>query len=160
MPFIAEDLGEIHAGVFDFKDRYGLKGMHILQFGFDPFDGKLRDLPHNFDKNTVVYTGTHDNDTVTGWFERLNNKSKEALNEYAGYKINKKNVHDMLIEMAHRSVAVWSVIPLQDILKLDESSRLNTPATTKHNWLWRLLPGEFTNEEVVRLKKWTEVFNR
>jgi malto-oligosyltrehalose synthase/4-alpha-glucanotransferase len=160
MPFIAEDLGEIHTGVFDFKDRYGLKGMRILQFGFDPFDGKLRDLPHNFDKNTVVYTGTHDNDTVTGWFERLSKKSKAALTQYAGCKVNKNNVHDILIEMAHRSVGVWSIIPLQDILKLNESSRLNTPATTKHNWLWRLLAGEFTDKDIIKLKKWTEVFNR
>jgi len=160
MPFLAEDLGEIHAGVFTFKDKYKLKGMRILQFGFDPFDGKLRDLPHNFEINTVAYTGTHDNDTITGWFGRLNKRSRKALKEYAGHKVNKKKVHDTLIKMAYGSVAVWAIIPLQDILKLDESARLNTPATTENNWLWRLLPKEFTEKHVQKLKALTALYNR
>jgi len=159
-PFLAEDLGEIHQGVFDFRDRYGLPGMRVLQFGFDPYKPELRDVPHNFKVQTVVYTGTHDNNTITGWYHHLSVAARKALNSYAGFKIRPGKVHEAMLKLAHGSVATWSVILVQDLLGLDENSRINTPSTNGGNWLWRLLPNQLDAKSARRLGKWTQYYNR
>jgi malto-oligosyltrehalose synthase/4-alpha-glucanotransferase len=160
MPFIAEDLGEIHRGVFDFKDKYQLPGMRILQFGFEYYKGNLRDLPHNFKLNSVVYTGTHDNNTTLGWFNALDGDARLVLSEYLGYEITAENVADSMIRMAYSSVAENLIIPMQDILGLDESSRVNTPSTIENNWRWRMLPDALTNDISLRLLQYARRYNR
>lgn len=160
MPFIAEDLGEIHRGVFDFKDKYQLPGMHILQFGFERYDGSLRDLPHNFESNSIVYTGTHDNNTSLGWFNSLDEDARQTLNDYFGYEITVENVADSMIRMAYSTVAESLIIPMQDILGLDESNRINTPSTIKNNWQWRMLPGEPNSDISLRLLQYARRYNR
>ncbi|RYD90988.1 MAG: 4-alpha-glucanotransferase, partial [Sphingobacteriales bacterium] len=118
MPFIAEDLGEIHKGVFAFKDTWKLPGMRVLQFGFSTYDPSLRDLPHNCTASSVVYTGTHDNDTTAGWFAALDDAARNALQAYAGTVINEDNVADIMIKMAYGTVADTLIIPIQDLLNL------------------------------------------
>lgn len=160
MPFLAEDLGEIHSGVFRFMEQYNLPGMRVLQFGFDPYNEKGRDVPHNFKEHSVAYTGTHDNNTIVGWYHSLSGHSRKTLNEYTGLKTTRKNIHKVMIKMAQASVASWSIILAQDILGLDETCRINTPSTTQQNWKWRLLPHELSEKEANRLAKWTQRFNR
>jgi malto-oligosyltrehalose synthase/4-alpha-glucanotransferase len=160
MPFIAEDLGEIHCEVFDFKDKYQLPGMRILQFGFEHYKGTLRDLPHNFNLKSIVYTGTHDNNTTLGWFNCLDEDARQALNDYCGYEITAGNVEDSMIKMAYSTVAENLIIPIQDILGLDESNRINTPSTVEHNWRWRMLPDELTDDVMLRLLLYARRYNR
>jgi malto-oligosyltrehalose synthase/4-alpha-glucanotransferase len=160
MPFIAEDLGEIHRSVFDFKDKYQLQGMRILQFGFEHYNGALRDLPHNFKLNSIVYTGTHDNNTTLGWFNCLDTDAQRDLANYFGYEITAENVADSMIKMAYSTVAMNLIIPMQDILGLDESNRINTPSTIEHNWQWRMLPDELPDETSLRLLQYSRRYNR
>lgn len=160
MPFIAEDLGEIHQGVFDFKDKYQLPGMRILQFGFEHYKATLRDLPHNFETRSVVYTGTHDNNTVLGWFKNIGADARQALHDYFGYEITEGNVADSMIKMAYSTVAYYLIIPMQDISGHNEHSRLNTPSTVQHNWKWRMLPAELTSEVTLRLLQYARRYNR
>jgi 4-alpha-glucanotransferase len=134
MPFIAEDLGVITPEVTALRDEFGLPGMSVLQFGFDG----NRDNPHsiaNQRPNTVVYTGTHDNDTTLGWFQ--------SLDPVMQTKVLQKLPDDVgpmpwpLITAALNSPARTAVIPMQDWLELDSRSRTNTPGTTEGNWNWR-----------------------
>ncbi|WP_118950470.1 malto-oligosyltrehalose synthase [Taibaiella helva] len=159
MPFIAEDLGEIHQGVFAFKDHYRLPGMRVLQFAFNPYLPGSRDLPHNFDRPSIAYTGTHDNDTTLGWYEQLGAQSRKDLSAYAGFAITKDNVAEALCRMAYASVACAVVLPAQDLLGLGVGARINTPSTTDGNWVWRLkqLPAEAVMQ---RLREWTQRYNR
>jgi malto-oligosyltrehalose synthase/4-alpha-glucanotransferase len=160
MPFIAEDLGEIHKGVFDFKDKYRLPGMRVLQFGFEHYNGVLRDLPHNFNRNSVVYTGTHDNNTAVGWYDNLEPAARKALSDYAGFEVNVDNVAETMIRLAYSTVADTLIIPVQDVLSLDEANRINTPSTTDNNWKWRMLPGELTDNHSLWLLQFVRRYNR
>lgn len=155
LPLIAEDLGLITPDVKEFLSRTGLPGMKVLQFGLmsmDPGDGYL---PHNCFRNTILYTGTHDNNTVKGWYQReLNRKQKKFLNEYTGKKITSKNVHLEMIRLCLFSVANTAIFPMQDILGLSHKYRMNTPARAKHNWEWKLekdLPGEKVTAQLARM---------
>ncbi|WP_118976336.1 malto-oligosyltrehalose synthase [Taibaiella koreensis] len=159
MPFVAEDLGDLHQEVFDFKDHYQLPGMRVLQFGFSGDDSTLRDLPHNFDRQSVVYTGTHDNDTTLGWYRQLDADAKAALSAYSGFDITENNVAEAMCRMAYASVARILILPLQDILGLDSDSRINVPATTDGNWNWRLK--QLPDETIARhLREWVRRYNR
>jgi|GEM_PF-297174 len=160
MPFVAEDLGEIHQGIFEFKDKYGLPGMRVLQFGFDHYNGALRDLPHNFNVNSLVYTGTHDNNTLVGWYKQLDDLSKENLDKYAGIKVTEENVADVFCRMAYASVARTTIIPVQDLLSLDMDARINTPATVGNNWLWRLSGENMAGSLARKLLEWVRFYNR
>lgn len=160
MPFLAEDLGELHKGVTAFREQYALPGMYVLQFAFDNYDPTYSHLPHNFDKNAFVYSGTHDNNTSRGWFRELDAAAKIALNAYAGYEVTEETAAQTLIRLAYASVARTVVIPMQDHLNLDALHRINTPATATGNWVWRLSPG-ILNEKIAQ-QLWEMVcrFNR
>jgi malto-oligosyltrehalose synthase/4-alpha-glucanotransferase len=160
MPFIAEDLGEMHQGVFDFRDRYNIPGMRVLQFGFENYRPISNDAPHNFIAQTVVYTGTHDNNTIVGWYKQLSSAGKKDLKLYAGKNLNKKKVAKAMVLMAYSSIAELLIIPLQDILGLDESSRINTPSTVNDNWSWRLSKEALTEEVQERLLELVIRYNR
>ena len=142
MPFIAEDLGEIDAPVYQLRDQFKLPGMKVLQFAFGDDSAKSVHVPHQYNnQHAVVYTGTHDNDTCVGWFKKeLQKKERKRLQDYLGYKVDKQNVSEAMIRLAYASVAGLAIIPMQDVLGKGSSARMNTPAATQNNWKWRLQP--------------------
>jgi len=131
---IAEDLGEITPEVTALRETVGLPGMRILQFAFDGHSDNLY-LPHNFESNTVVYTGTHDNDTSRGWWQSLTEHTQDYVSRYLG--INGESIHWDLIRTASASVATLSIIPMQDVLGLDSDDRMNQPGQGEGFWEWR-----------------------
>jgi len=157
LPVIAEDLGVITPDVKALRDRFGFPGMKILQFAFDSGPDNSY-LPHNYERNAVVYTGTHDNDTTAGWFAGLPAKEKKQIRDYLGS--DGKDIVGDLIRTALASVANMAVIPLQDILKLDSSARMNLPGTRCDNWSWRLLADDIKGEHRTRLHDMTKMYGR
>jgi len=157
IPLVAEDLGIITAEVEELRDEFDLPGMKILQFAF----GGDRDnpyLPDNYEKNCVVYTGTHDNDTTLGWSKQLRDDERNYIYDYLGNP--SASLHCALIQAALASVANLAVIPMQDILELDSEHRMNTPGTTEGNWHWRFQWEQLSPERVSRLAHLIELFNR
>ncbi len=137
LPLIAEDLGLITPAVIELRKAFSLPGMKILQFAFDG-DNNNPYLPHNHEPESVVFTGTHDNDTTLGWYQDLNLKDKRSLHDYLGVKLH--SMLDMpwvMNRMALASVASMCILPMQDVLSLDSSQRMNMPGTTEGNWTWR-----------------------
>jgi 4-alpha-glucanotransferase len=137
LPFIAEDLGLITPDVYAVRDEFHLPGMRILQFAFD---GKSDNpyLPHNYDRNTVVYTGTHDNPTTRGWFDGLPDDQRQNLWNYLKLPGGDSgDVSPALMNLAWSSVAALSVAPLQDLLNLGSEARMNIPGSVEGNWTWR-----------------------
>lgn len=156
MPIIAEDLGTINAEVHELRKKYNLPGMKVLQFAFVN-DTANEHLPHNFGKDFVVYTGTHDNNTTVGWLKTLNRKEAAQLKRYIG---TGRVDHWKMIRAALSSVAQISIIPMQDILGLDSSSRMNTPGTIRGNWQWRLSPLPGWEKEGQKLRELTFIYGR
>ena len=150
--FIAEDLGLITEEVKDTIKHYNLPGMKILLFAFGE-DFPYGDyLPSNINNNCVVYTGTHDNNTVLGWWnEEAGDIEKNRVSEYLRKEINEENINWELIEVAMRSKADTVIIPIQDILSLGASARMNTPSTTSGNWAWKLESLDFLSGFIERL---------
>ncbi len=134
VPIVAEDLGLITPDVIELRDDCGFPGMKILQFAFGG-DGGHEFLPHNYERACVVYTGTHDNETVRGWW--LNAKPRERAFAGSYLAAGEHNVHWAMIRAASNSVANMAVFPLQDVLGLDGSHRMNLPGSTEGNWAWR-----------------------
>jgi 4-alpha-glucanotransferase len=135
LPIIAEDLGVITPDVVELRDGFSLPGMRILQFAFaggpqDPF------LPHNYPVNSVVYTGTHDNDTVLGWYKRVDFNETDLYRRY--YARDGSDVSWDMIRGVWSSVAVFGLAPLQDFLSLDNTARMNYPGNPSGNWSWRM----------------------
>lgn len=138
LPFIAEDLGDIDDDVLKLRDRFKLPGMKVLMFAFDETMPSSYHIPHNYVHNSIVYTGTHDNNTVKGWYLESNNKLKQRVAAYTGMRTDARRISWDMIRMAQNSVADIAIIPAQDLLSLNESARMNTPARAKGNWTWRL----------------------
>lgn len=141
LPFIAEDLGVITQQVEALRDQFGLPGMKILQFAFDS-DAANPYLPHNHLPNSVVYTGTHDNDTSLGWATALSPAVHRAMVEYLGGD-GSDPAHD-LIRTCLMSVAAYAILPMQDVLGLPSEARMNLPGTAHGNWGWRMSPNALT----------------
>jgi malto-oligosyltrehalose synthase/4-alpha-glucanotransferase len=162
LPFVAEDLGEITAEVHALRDELHLPGMKVLQFAFSDQAGESIYAPHNFaDTNFVVYTGTHDNNTTKGWFRKeLDREKRKGLERYTGTRVREENVHQALTRMAYGSTAKTAIIPLQDILALDERSRLNMPGSVNSNWLWRMSKDVLTSETESWLRELTQQYGR
>ncbi len=158
LPFIAEDLGLITAEVHALRERLQIPGMRVMQFGFgDP--GAHIYLPHKFEKNTVVYTGTHDNDTTLGWWEnQAAAHEREHAKAYLGDATD--GIHWAFIRAAEASIADLCVIPLQDVLGLNSDGRMNTPSKSAGNWTWRYKPGSLKPELASKLRLITEVADR
>jgi 4-alpha-glucanotransferase len=143
LPLVAEDLGFITPDVEALRRRFRLPGMRVLQFGFDG-DPYNPHLPHMHRHNSVVYTGTHDNDTSAGWFAGLDGETRRRVESYLG-----TGAHAMpgaLIRAACASVAALAVVPLQDLLGLGAEARLNTPGTSHGNWSWKMPQAALTHE--------------
>jgi len=157
---IAEDLGYITPDVTRFVKELALPSMKVLLFAFDG-DASNPYLPHNHTQNCIVYTGTHDNNTVRGWFEKdASNRQKQYLFKYIGRKVSAAQVHREFVRMAMASVAKTAVMPMQDLLGLDAQARMNHPARKRGNWLWRLKPGKLTKKLADRLRDMTETYGR
>lgn len=160
LPFIAEDLGEIDEEVYALRDDAGLPGMNVLQFAFGEDMPRSPYLPHHHIRNSVVYTGTHDNNTTTGWFGELDTRSRKNVSEYLGKKINEKNISHLLCRLAYMSVSNLVILPMQDILALDGSARMNMPASPQGNWEWRMEEAELSLNVENTLNTWCYYFNR
>ncbi|NUN70669.1 MAG: 4-alpha-glucanotransferase [Bacteroidetes bacterium] len=157
MPIIAEDLGEITPDVVELRDRYNFPGMRILQFAFAA-DTKNNFLPHNFVANTVVYSGTHDNDTTVGWFRSATEREREFVKRYAG--TTGAEIHWDLIRLAAQSVAVMAVVPFQDVLGLGTDARMNMPGHALGNWSWRFSWDQVQSWHALKLYEITALTNR
>lgn len=155
---IAEDLGFLTDSVIKLVKDTGYPGMKILQFAFDSRE-ESDYLPHNYTKNSVVYTGTHDNDTTMGWYDVLDAHDKDFARRYLNIQ-TEEEVYWMFIRAAFASVADTAVIPMQDYLGLGSEARINTPSTLGNNWKWRLLPGQINKETAQRIKKMTKLYGR
>jgi 4-alpha-glucanotransferase len=141
LPFVAEDLGTLDDAVHRLRDRNGLFGMRVLQFGFDGTADNPHQ-PHNFPTSCIVYTGTHDNQPAAGWWDALGDSMREQVARY--YQIDPwaspGRAVWALIEAAIGSRADIAVVPMQDLLVLDDRSRMNDPSVFVGNWSWRLPP--------------------
>lgn len=159
LPIIAEDLGLITPAVEQLRVSQGFPGMKVLQFAFDSMDdGSTTFLPHNHEPSSVVYTGTHDNDTTIGWYEKCTDETKGRIEEYHGRPITDPAWD--FIRMALSSVCRTAIIPMQDVLSLGSDSRMNQPSTAAGNWSWRM-PGDYaTQDSVGRLAHLTKLFQR
>jgi len=136
-PFVAEDLGLITKDVEDIRDRFGFPGMKVLVFAFESENHPY--MPHNHNKNSFVYTSTHDNMPVRGWYlQELDPSSKERLFRYLGRELSEEDVSYALIRLAYMSVSKACVVPMQDLLNLGQDARMNTPGKKEGNWEWRL----------------------
>ena len=160
---IAEDLGFMTPTVRKLVADSGYPNMKVLQFGFDEEDvGAANEyLPHNYVPNCVVYTGTHDNETIAGWFAGLSKEQKNVIRDYLmDYDTPNKRMHKKLISLALMTCASICIVPVQDWLGLDNSSRMNVPGTVDVNWSWRLLPGQITEELGEEILTITKRFGR
>lgn len=158
LPIVAEDLGLITPEVEALRDEFNFPGMKILQFAFDS-DADNPYLPFQYEKNSVVYTGTHDNDTTVGWFNQRSPEQQERIRQYLGCLSN-DGIHWDLIRLAMGSVSDLSVIQLQDLLGLDTEARMNAPSQQAGNWGWRYWSGALTSELSDRLRYFTEMYGR
>ncbi|HEV3468125.1 MAG TPA: 4-alpha-glucanotransferase [Pyrinomonadaceae bacterium] len=169
LPIIAEDLGFITPDVIELRDRFDFPGMRIFQFGFST-DATNKDLPHNYVRNTVVYTGTHDNDTAVGWFNsdpagvgsvrsaaQVELEKQTAL---AYLKSDGSEIHWDFIRAVLSSAGDTALVPLQDVLGRGSEARMNVPATMSGNWAWRFREGELTGDLAARLRKLSELYGR
>jgi 4-alpha-glucanotransferase len=159
LPIVAEDLGVITPEVEALRDKFSFPGMKILQFAFDSDRGNGF-LPYNYtDRNCIVYTGTHDNDTTVGWFNERSPEAQANVVDYLGC-VGNDGIHWAMIRLALSSVGNTAVLPFQDILGLGTDAKMNTPSQATGNWGWRCR-GEAFNEELSgRLKYLTYVYGR
>lgn len=157
-PVIAEDLGFLTPGVIRLVKKTKYPGMKIIQFAFDSRE-ESDYLPHNYIRNCVVYTGTHDNDTTEHWFKTLNRHDRNFAKRYMNLKSNKE-VCPEFIRMVLSSVADTAIIPMQDYLGLGAEGRMNTPSTLGNNWRWRMQGGECSAELAAQMKKTAKLYGR
>ena len=161
LPIVAEDLGTITQEVRDLMDRFGLPGMKLLVFAFSDDLATNPYVPHNHVKNCLIYTGTHDNSPVRGWFENeLTEQDKERLFRYLGREVGSESIHREMVRLAMMSVANTSILPMQDLLGLGDEARMNRPAQTQGNWLWQLTPEQLGSELAGELRQMTETYGR
>jgi 4-alpha-glucanotransferase len=157
LPIVAEDLGLITPEVEQLRDRFGLPGMKVLQFAFAE-GGDGVHLPHQYRSNNLVYTGTHDNNTLKGWWNNLvQTERKNVLHYLAG---NRGPIPDRLIELAWLSVACTAIVPMQDLLQLGETARMNVPGLADGNWGWRFTWKQLSKERLKWFKQLNQTYQR
>lgn len=157
VPIIAEDLGFITKEVHELRDQFNLPSMKILQFAFDSSE-ESDVIPHKYNKNSVVYTGTHDNDTILGWFRGAFDADKEYALSYI--KSDGKDIAWDFIQLAFSTVSNMALVPLQDVLSLGTEARMNIPGTAGGNWTWRYRQGVLTEDIAKRLADITKLYGR
>jgi 4-alpha-glucanotransferase len=156
LPIIAEDLGEITPDVIELRDQFDLPGMKILQFAFSGPDNAF--LPHNYPTHCVTYTGTHDNDTARGWYESAPDHERDFARRYLS--TDGKNFAWDLVHAAWSSVALYAVVPMQDLLGLGTKARMNFPSTLGGNWSWRMDASALTEKLRDRLEELNYLYSR
>ncbi len=157
---IAEDLGFLTESVKQLLKDTGYPGMKIIQFAFDSRE-ESDYLPHNYDKNCIVYTGTHDNSTIKGWYEEISLQDKRMCVNYMNNKYTRENIiHWDFICLAMRSVANTCIIPVQDYLGLGNEARINVPSTLGDNWKWRMKSDSFSKNLIKKIKMLTKLYGR
>lgn len=157
LPIIAEDLGLITPDVIALRNQFEFPGMKVLQFAFgegpkNPF------LPHNYESNCVVYTGTHDNDTTRGWFDSGSEHERAFATRYCG--CSSQNITGELMRLASRSVADMAIFPFQDVLGLGTDGRMNFPGTTAGNWEWRFSWDQVGPEHALKMYDLAALYGR
>ncbi|MCR8968407.1 4-alpha-glucanotransferase [Facklamia sp. 7083-14-GEN3] len=156
---IAEDLGFMTQEVIDMREKTGFPGMKILQFGFDDL-GDSPDLPHHYSENSIAYVGTHDNETAIGWaIDTASPESLRKLEDYLG-KLESESIADCLNRGIAMSTSCLAVYRMQDLLNLDNHSRMNTPSTLGGNWQWRMTENQLTDGLKNILLKLTQTYYR
>jgi 4-alpha-glucanotransferase len=158
LPLIAEDLGVITPEVDALREQFNLPGMRVLQFAFG---GATEDrfLPHAYEtRNTVVYTGTHDNDTTRGWYAAITERERDFVRRYLAR--DGRDIAWDLIRLAWSSVADYAITPLQEVMDLGTEARMNTPGVLGGNWSWRFVEGQLTRAMLGRLREMTELYGR
>ena len=169
LPIIAEDLGVITDDVIALREAFGFPGMRVLQFGFGGDPKTSVDLPHNYVRNVVAYTGTHDNDTAVGWFNSVpgegSMRTAQQIEEQRQFCLsyldtNDDEIHWDFIRAVWGSVADRAIAPLQDVLGLGSEARMNLPNSTQGNWSWRFESGMLTAQIAQRLKELNRLYGR
>ncbi len=169
LPVIAEDLGFITQAVHDLRDRFHFPGMRIVQFGFGSGESSSLDLPHNYPVHCIAYTGTHDNDTTVGWFHSKagegSTRSQQEIDAEKEFALRylhcgPDQIHIGMMRAIWSSVATMAIAPVQDLLGLPTSARMNMPGTIANNWLWRCEPGRLTDSLADSLGSMTATYGR
>ncbi|HEX6852779.1 MAG TPA: 4-alpha-glucanotransferase [Candidatus Polarisedimenticolaceae bacterium] len=155
-PIVAEDLGLITPDVHALRDAFGFPGMRVLQFGFDAIDGIH--LPHHWTPATVAYTGTHDNNTMRGWFEAADPEHRARALDYTGG--DERSIVEAFVRVVYASVASLVVIPAQDAFDLGAEARMNVPGKMSGNWQWRATSDLFRDDRASRLRRLSELTGR
>ena len=155
---IAEDLGYVTESVCELVRRTGYPGMKVLQFAFDSRE-ESDYYPHNYPVNCVVYTGTHDNDTVRGWYRNVDEADRDLAERYIG-GLTEENAAEKFIRTAMMSVGRTAVIPMQDYLNLGTEARINTPSTLGGNWIWRMKKEALSKALGARMREFAETYGR
>ncbi len=156
---IAEDLGSVTDKVIQLRDTTGFPGMKVLQFAFDP-EGDSIEMPHNHPNNVVAYTGTHDNDTILGWYENETTPASRAFLDKYSNRRDDETVHHALFRLLFGSPAFMAIVTMQDLLGLDGSARMNLPNTLGGNWTWRMTEEQLTPAIEAELLDLTETYRR
>ncbi len=157
---IAEDLGYLTESVERLVAESGYPGMKVMEFAFDSREAGDY-MPYNYTKNCVVYTGTHDNQTLAAWYDELTEEDRALAAEYLSLKDeDRSETVWAFIRQTLESVADTAIIPMQDYLCLGEEARMNHPSTSGTNWRWRLRKGQFTDELVGKIRRMCEVYGR
>lgn len=159
LPVLAEDLGMITEEVHALRRHFRFPGMRVLHFGYGSGEPDNYFMPHNFAPDSIVYTGTHDNDTTVGWYTTLTEKQQQFVHEYLR-AVGPEAVCRALVREALASVAVLSIVPMQDVLALDTASRMNMPGRPDNNWEYQLAPGAATQEHAAWLQFLVRLYNR
>lgn len=160
MNIIAEDLGYLTDTVIKLVKDTGYPGMKLMQFAFDSRE-ESNYLPHTYERNCIVYTGTHDNDTVQGWYDSISKSDKEYMKKYLNKKKDdKKNIHWDMIKATLATVADTAIIPIQDYLGLGSEARINVPSTLGTNWKWRLSKTDLNDELLEKIRELTLIYER
>ena len=158
LPIIAEDLGFMDDAVIELREATGFPGMKILEFGFMGAQTSSTDLPHYYPVNSVSYTGTHDNDTVLGWYESASEEERNFCNRY----LNRTDepISYAMLRSLYGSVSKMTIATMQDLLQLDTTARMNIPSTLGGNWVWRMQEGDITPEVESFLLEITKLYDR
>jgi 4-alpha-glucanotransferase len=158
---IAEDLGMITPDVREVIEHFKFPSMKILQFAFGGDMPTNPYIPHNYERNCIVYTGTHDNNTIQGWYRNeADEATRKRVAEYLGHPVNPEIIHWEMIRLALGSVGIMAVTPMQDVLGLGEEARMNFPQKTEGNWMWRMKADQITPQIIERLGYFTWFYNR
>ncbi|XZE56386.1 4-alpha-glucanotransferase [Planctomycetaceae bacterium SH139] len=159
LPFIAEDLGLITPDVRDLRDQFGMPGMRILQFAFDGDPDNIF-LPQYYNENSAAFTGTHDNNTTRGWFQELDPNGQQNVRALLGQELSEEDVAGAMLQAVWESKSALAIAPLQDLLNLDGSARMNVPGVAGGNWGWRVSREQLEAAPFARLHQLTSACGR